>query len=65
VEKSGAYLASTSGSTKRTGFSLRMVPIIAARSKLSRMMSSAVNFKTRVCGDVLLQLGRDLMRQLQ
>ncbi|MFA7634598.1 MAG: protein O-GlcNAcase [Bacillota bacterium] len=65
VEKSGAYLASTPTKARRTGFSFRMLPIVAARSRLSRMMSDAVNFKTRVCGDVLLQLGRDLMRQLQ
>ncbi len=64
VEKSGAYLVSTASSGRR-GFSLHALPIVSARRKLSRMMSDAVNFKTRVCGDVLLQLGRDLLRQLQ
>lgn len=64
VEKSGAYLVSSASSGRR-GFSLHALPIVSARRKLSRMMSDAVNFKTRVCGDVLLQLGRDLLRQLQ
>lgn len=65
IEKSGAYLASGLGSTGRCGFSLHMLPVASAKFKLSRMMSRAVNFKTRVCGDVLLQLGRDLLRVLQ
>ena len=64
VEKSGAYLVSSTSSGRRN-FSLHALPIVSARRKLSRMMSDAVNFKTRVCGDVLLQLGRDLLRQLQ
>jgi len=65
IEKSGAYLPSELGYTGRRGFSLNMLPVASAKYKLSRMMSRAVNFKTRVCGDVLLQLGRDLLRLLQ
>jgi len=65
IEKSGAYPASELGSMGRCGSSLCMVPLASSKYRLSRMMSRAVNFKTRVCGDVLLQLGRDLLRLLQ
>ena len=65
VEAAGSYVESLTPAGKTSSFSMRALSVVGARSRLARMLQGAIGFRTRVCSDVLLRLGLEVVRRLR
>lgn len=65
IEAAGSYAESLTPAGKTSSFSIRALSMVGARSKLARMLQRAIGFRTRVCSDVLLRLGLEIVRRLR
>lgn len=65
IEAAGSYAESLTPAGKTSSFSIRALSMVGARNKLARMLQGAIGFRTRVCSDVLLRLGLEVVRRLR
>ncbi len=65
IEAAASYAESLTPSGKTSAFCMRALSVVGARSKLARMLSRAIGFRTRVCSDLLLRLGLEILRRLR
>lgn len=65
IEAAGSYVESLTPAGKTSSFSIRALSVVGARSKLARMLQRAIGFRTRVCSDVLLRFGLEVVRRLR
>ncbi len=65
IEAASSYAESLTPSGKTSAFSMRALSVVGARNKLARMLSRAIGFRTRVCSDVLLRPGLEIVRRLR
>ncbi|MCR4402524.1 MAG: protein O-GlcNAcase [Firmicutes bacterium] len=63
IEMARAYIGTAGGSSRVARF-LRALPIIRTRSRLVRRLSRSLRFKTRTCGNIVLDFAVDVLRRV-
>ena len=63
IQMAETYVAATAAGS-RIARLLRGLPILRARSRLTRMLARSLRFKTRACGNTVLHLGLDVLRRV-
>ena len=65
VEAASSYAESLTPAGKTSSFSMSALSVAGARSRLARTLQRTIGFRTRVCSDVLLRLGLEIVRRLR